>query len=287
MTEDEQYSGIVERLQAYDEEQDAACLLMPHLDYESQLMAIVELLNHQREAKKKIAARITKLDALSERTGGEHLVDLWVEHVHQSVFQDAAYSMAAVGMIAPFIESMFGQAFQGIERGVAAATPIPIEHVRWHQSAKDQWNCRYVWKNGRRHTDLVRGIVQLADATGLLAYLPKDVVNTLSALFEYRNKMFHFGFEWPIEERIRFEKHRSGWPRTWFSMSTSDEKPWIFYMSSEFICHGLVTALAIIGGIGKFCTERCYTLDDGISLGISMSESRPTAGSSSPRAPNR
>ena len=37
-------------------------------------------------------------------------------------------------------------------------------------------------------------------------YLPDDLEPTLSALFAYRNAMFHSGFEWPRKELERFEK---------------------------------------------------------------------------------
>ena len=42
--------------------------------------------------------------------------------------------------------------------------------------------------------DLVAGILQLCDATGLVKKLPSDLEVTLSALFIYRNRMFHDGF---------------------------------------------------------------------------------------------
>ena len=35
------------------------------------------------------------------------LEDEWLDSLHHSIFQDAAHSMAAVGMLAPFVESLF------------------------------------------------------------------------------------------------------------------------------------------------------------------------------------
>ncbi len=264
-------SGIVNWLNADDEKRDAAALVMPNLDYESQLIAILQLLSHQRRAEKEINAELDRLKSLAERSGNEHTVDLWCEHLNQSAYQAAAHSMAAVGMIAPFVESTFCQAFRGIEHAMTKAMPPLFGHERWHRPAEDQWDCRYVWKHGRRSRHLVRGVTQLADAIGLLPYLPDEMEPTLSALFEYRNKMFHFGFEWPVEERRRFDDklRESQWPTDWFSRSTTGEDPWVFYMSSKFIDHCLATAGGIITGIGHFCDQRLYSMEDG-SLAIKL-----------------
>ena len=268
--------GIVDWLNADDEKRDAAGLVVPHLDYESQLIAILQLLGHQRRAEKEIDAEIDKLATLAKRSGNEHTIELWCDRVSQGVYQAAAHSMAAVGMIAPFVESTFYQAFRGIERAVIKADPPLSRHERWRPPAEDQWDCRYVWKNGRRSRNVVGGIAQLADAIGLLPHLPDDTEATLSALFEYRNKTFHFGFEWPIEERRRFDDQlrKCKWPADWFSRSTIDEDPWIFYMSSNFIDHCLATAGEIITGIGHFCDQRLYSLEDG-SLAIKLGGDRP------------
>ena len=53
--------------------------------------------------------------------------------------------------------------------------------------------------------------------------------------------MFHCGFEWPREELERFEKqlNESCWPSDWFLKATSNDKPWMFYMSPKFIAHCL------------------------------------------------
>ena len=98
-------------------------------------------------------------------------------------------------------------------------------------------------KDGRTSKDLVSGIMQLADATGLSARLPRDLQATLSALFAYRNKMFHLGFEWPLDERLNFAKRitNEAWPNDWFAKATSDGKPWVFYLSKVFIEHCLAT----------------------------------------------
>jgi hypothetical protein len=59
----------------------------------------------------------------------------------------------------------------------------------------------------------------------------------LKALFAYRNKMFHWGFEWPPEERDAFAKYiaTEKWPSDWFATATTDGKPWIFYLTDVFV----------------------------------------------------
>ncbi len=64
-----------------------------------------------------LSDRIDKVGELAIQTRGtanERAVDEWVRLVRDSCQQDAAHSMAAVGMIAPFIESVFGYAFPEI-----------------------------------------------------------------------------------------------------------------------------------------------------------------------------
>ena len=66
--------------------------------------------------------------------------------------------------------------------------------------------------------------------------------------------MFHNGFEWPMEERAKFEKRivEKGWPNDWFSKSTTGSDPWIFYMSANFIEHCLEIIDQILAGVGAY-----------------------------------
>ena len=246
---------------------DATYWALSDLDYDSQLVAIRKLLSRQARADEKLTDEIKEIEARAARMGGvrnQWAVDEWVDHIHHSVYQDATHSMAAVGMIAPFVESVFYQAFQNIGHEMTKDVSLPNNHARWQRSAQDQWDCHFVWVNGYRKKDLVQGIMQLIDAIGMTPYMPDDLQPTLSALFAYRNKMFHCGFEWPLEERRRFDErlmNEPHWPPDWFSKATSDGEPWIFYMSSVFIEHCLVRADQIITGIGGFCNNRLLNTD--------------------------
>jgi hypothetical protein len=242
-------------------DRDMACYVLPYLDYESQLMAIRDLINLHKEADKKSDHTIKEIEKYAEKSTGlrnQQAVDDWVDHLHDSVYQSAAYSMSAVGMLAPLVESLFYQAFQGIREKFYSDIKTPTNHVRWHQPAEDQWDCHFVWAKGKRQTKLVEGIIQLADAIDLSKHLPEDLKKTLQALFEYRNKMFHCGFEWPKEERKRFENRiqNSKWDAEWFRSSTRDGEPWIFYLTEKFIEHCIETIGKVIVGFGTYCKKQ-------------------------------
>lgn len=249
---------------------DTACTVaLPDLDYKSQLIAIRRLLDLHRNAEAEHTAEIKAVEQLvrspvrtrsrdpfTEALEEQSREQNWVDHLHYSVYHDAAHSMAAVGLIAPFVESIFYQSFRSIEREMTNKVSLPSDHKRWGLPAEDQWNCHYVWENGRQRANLVKGIMQLVHAVDLTGYLPDDLRLTLSALFEYRNKMFHCGFEWPLERRIHFDQRLSGWPKDWFIKATSGDAPWVFYMSPVFIVHCLDRTEDIVAGIGRFCKER-------------------------------
>ena len=252
---------IINWLNTADERRDVAGLLMPRLDYESQLIAIMGLLTSHRQAEKEITARIKELAGMARHTPGEHAVDVWIEKVYQSSYQGAAHSMAAVGMTAPLIESVFDHTFQEIGRLTIELPPL-TKHYRLQEVTKKTWDCRWVLnKDGKWSKNLAKGMVQLVDTIGLKAHLSEALAGalepTLSALFAYRNRMFHCGFEWPVKEREKFqaELSTSGWPAEWFSKAMTGNRPWIFYMSQTFIDHCLTMSGEIVSAIGGFCLE--------------------------------
>ncbi len=205
--------------------------LLEELDYDAQLLAIRSLLFRQERADQELADRIGKIGKVAKQTSGianDWAVDEWVDLVHSSCYQDAAHSMAAVGMIAPFIESIFRHAFPRI-------------------------GDKKTYKGS-----MVEKIMSLADEEKIRNYLPDDLEPTLSALFAYRNAMFHSGFEWPREELEKFEMklNKSGWPSDWFLRAMSNDKPWMFYMSPKFIEHCLGIVEEVIRGIEEFDMDK-------------------------------
>lgn len=239
------------------DDKDTAYLILSDLDYDSQIAAIRHTLRRNQEADQELTLEIAQMDVIAQQKSGfdyELAVNGRIDRIHESFYLDAAHSMAAIGMLAPMFESIFYQTFQGIQKQFHGDTCKLKSHKRWLQATKDQWDCHFIWSNGRQTPDLVAGIMQLADATGLKKHLPKDLKQTLLALFEYRNKMFHCGFEWPVDERQRFSKRilDSHWPEEWFDQVTNDGKPWFFYMTNTFIQHCLEMIDQVICGVGAY-----------------------------------
>lgn len=243
-------------------DRDAAVIVLRDLDDYAQLAAIHSMLRLCKAEDEKLRTEIDEIRTYAEESSGihnEHAVEVLISHYHDSVYQDAAHSMAAVGMLAPFLESLFYQAFQGVGKHFFDSLKVPNRHDRWDFAArKGVWDCHVFWNKRGPSTNLVEGIKQLAEATELSDFLPEDLYETLQALFEYRNKMFHCGFEWELNERERFQQRikDAKWPESWFSCSASGGTPWIFYMSNEFIEHCLEMIDKILEGIGKYCNHK-------------------------------
>ena len=209
---------------------DFELVLISGLDMEfdcaAQLTAIHTLIAHQRHFDTELRNEIKRVEGIAATltgTANSHAVDHLVDLIHESGFQDIAHSMAAVGMLAPFIESIFRAAF----RGVGQELP---------------------------NKDLVKHIMKVVDdeELGIKRYMPTTLGPTLEALFAYRNKLFHFGFEWPKEERLKFHRRLSEWPCDWFGVSTSGGNPWMFYMSTEFIKYCLDIAVQVLTGFARY-----------------------------------
>lgn len=253
-------------------DRDYACILLPELDYEAQLFAIESLLKRNAQADARLRDSMVELEKHAAQLSGmnsDRAIDDWGMLFEVSIYQDAAHSMAAVGMLAPFIESIFFQTFFEIKK-LSEFYPLDFsKHPRWknYESAKhkyaddmDGWNCHCIWsKEGRRSKELVKGISDLSNAIGLDSYLPVGIIVKLDALFSYRNKMFHNGFEWPISEREKFAKtiKQKQWPSNWFCAATRGrkEKPWIHYMSDGFISECISLIDPLIKGIGRFAKD--------------------------------
>ena len=195
-------------------------------DCAAQLTAIHTLIAHQRHFDTELRNEIKRVEGIAATLTGSansHAVDTLVDLIHESIYQSIAHSMAAAGMLAPFIESVFRAAFRSLRRELPSR-------------------------------DLVKNIMNFVDdeELGMKQYMPTTLEPTLEALFAYRNKLFHFGFEWPQEERRKFQGRLSEWPYQWFGVSTSEGDPWMFYMSTEFITQCLDTAVQVLKGFAIY-----------------------------------
>jgi hypothetical protein len=227
------------------------------LDLDAQFHAINALLAAHRVADRALTDEIDRLAGQARRATGfvnELAVDEWVDALHTSVYQNAAHSLAAVGMLAPLIESILVQSFGQIK--LTLGSVVPVQAPRSRGPDDEIWNCRRHVTKGAWRTDIVKGTLQLADAVGLTSFLPQDTAQTITALMAYRNKNFHLGFEWPIPEREAFQNRieLEGW-NDWFTASTTDKKPWIFYMTPAFIDHCLGFTGQLLDGLGRFVFE--------------------------------
>lgn len=241
-------------------DRDYACALLPNLDYEAQLDAIKDLLQRHMRADQLLGEEIKEIEEHARQLSGvrnQQAIDEWVDRMHASVYQDAAHSMAAVGTLAPLVESIFHQAFLGTRDYYVSQSLHRPSHPRWQEAERDEWDCHFVWKNGKRSKNLVEGIFQLADAVGMSPHLPENIQPKLGALFAYRNKMFHHGFEWPPVERSKFAKliQSKKWPDSWFDAATSDSHPWIYYMTETYISDCVSVIEQIIEAIGSFARK--------------------------------
>jgi hypothetical protein len=241
---------------------DYACILLPTVDYDAQLLAIRSLLEQHKENENRRTEDIQKIDHEMPQLGGEQ--SRWANEdrsdlLHASVYADAAHSMAAIGMLAPFIETIFSQAFSSAQIYYGDETAHLPEHRRWRADIALRWNCRHYWnKNGERVDNMAAGIMQLSVATGLKEFLPHNLARMLNAVFAYRNKMFHLGFEWPEHEREKFNKFIASekWPTTWFYWATSGSKPWICYMTDELISECLTQIDGVLHAFGEFAVQK-------------------------------
>jgi hypothetical protein len=241
------------------DDHDYAGLLFPEFDYRAQLTAIEALLRRNTDADRALSEEIRKSEMYAQRASGPYSYraeDEWVERLHASVYQDAAHSMAAVGMLAPFLESLLHHTFTNLrsEWGSRRGTP---PHPRFHQQKdKIAWDCHYYWTGHAFKKDIIRGTKEIADTVNLTPRLPQEFWKIMEALFAYRNKMFHSGFEWPRDERRNFAA-RIGrdWDSSWFASATSGEEPWIFYLSETFIARTLGIVEPVVLAIGLFARE--------------------------------
>lgn len=237
-----------------------------NLDFEAQLLAIKDLLRRNRQADEDLEQRIKDLYEQAQQTtevwrNSPYQDDRFVDETYQSFFQDAAHSMAAVGMLVPFLEAFFVASFQCVRDEVGRTKQATSEDQRtqaWESKFLDL-HSQFKKRRGKRQREgFVAAIDQLARSIGLAPFFPNDYRKTLEALFQYRNKMFHLGFEWPEGECKKFQNRveKGDWPSNWFLKHVRTEEPWIFCMSKEFIEHCLWTTDQVLDGFRTYFLEK-------------------------------
>jgi hypothetical protein len=220
-------------------------------DLDAQMIAIRGFLSASRLAERSQTEEIEALARRAKEIGSDHLVGMWTEELHSSVYHDAARSAAAVGILAPFVENLF----TGIFRGIATMGEDVLGHdqasARSERAKAQFWNPANFYEKGEVRTDLAAGIVQLAQASALKPHLPDDLKDVLTALFDYRNRMLHNGFEWPPAQREAFRDRARHWPKGWFLSATTNRTPWVWYMSEKFIARLLSLVDQVLDAAGQ------------------------------------
>lgn len=234
---------------------DYAHFFFDDYDLEAQLIAIHGFLDRLREQEDEEAAKIKALARRAEEIGSDHLVGMYTDSIHASVYSGAAHSAAAVGMLAPFVENLFTGIFRGIGEEEADYLGRDKDSKRSKLSRAHFWNPHFSFTSSEVKTNLVDGIIQLADAAKLTPRLPADTRKVLEALFEYRNGMLHNGFEWPPERREKFTDRIRNWDTSWFISAVSGGKPWVWYMSDVFIGRILTFIDEVIEAAGQHAHE--------------------------------
>lgn len=241
--------------------------MLKGFDFDSQLAAVKVLLKDLRKVDEAHTQRVKELSALADaETGDEHgfpCADAYVDLCHEGIYMAATHSMAAVSMLAPLTEGLFVGLFRGLGiRAEKKGMPVGMD-ARRRATPEQLWDPHFVFKPGSKgEKSIVRGIEQVAVCSGLVEHLPKDYLIKLDALFAYRNKMLHCGFEWPEDERAAFAKRLPDWPVDWFQLASINDKPWTFYMSWSFIdcCIAFVDDIQL--GAGAFIRNADGTLGE-------------------------
>lgn len=205
---------------------------------EAQLDAIKGLIKLLRSQEKKENDDIALTEkTLANSNGGhsDHAEAHLIGQYEESVYSAACRSMAATAMLTPFVEGLFRNFFSEYGRQIH---PDKKSHERAERSHRAAWNCEFVFEKDSVSKNIVKGVQQLAVQTSLNSSIPSDFLARFEALVRYRNKMFHLGVEWPEKERDVFQKECLSRAETWgkwFSLATTNQNPWIFYLDDKFI----------------------------------------------------
>lgn len=242
---------------------DHLYLLLPTLDWDSQILALKSMLRNNANALKASDDEIAKSKEYLQDYDGphhSHYVDEHVNLLHHSVYSEATASMSAIGMVAPMIETIFCQSMSELGALYKLAGIEPPAHKRWKRSidSDQRWDAQWCFKSDpdANSNDLISGLKQISDATRLSEHIDTTTWKWIKAMLSYRNYMFHNGFEWPVDKRTEFQKRieREGWGE-YFSCSTTSDKPWIFYLEQETIALMPDELLKILDGIASFIKQ--------------------------------
>ena len=203
-------------------------------NYHEQIRAVRKFLSWQDQAAAALQEDLERAETAVKAAQGElrdWLTEDLIERWQSSVYEDATRSIAVAVMLTPLIESLFHR--------LALLLEVP-------------------WPNRRTPNEIMK-LVRFCS----LSEIPTDFDLVLRALFAYRNKMFHWGFEWPIEEREGFGHliRDSGWPSAWFDQAVDGHGPWVFYLTDEFVSHCLDAFERVIDAVREYIQAKGWIFD--------------------------
>ncbi len=206
-------------------------LTLSGADYHAQLDAVRKFLSWQDQANARRQQELQEAEQIVKAASGEvreWLNDELIERWQNTVYEDATRSIGATVMLTPLVESLFHR--------LALLLGVP-------------------WQ-GRR---IPKEIMKLVKGCSL-SPISSDLEPSLKALFEYRNKMFHWGIEWPFDQRERFDRliRDSGWPSSWFDRAIDGDGPWVFYLTAEFVSHCLDSIEQLIDSVRHFVQSKGF-----------------------------
>ncbi|ANL47567.1 hypothetical protein AMC87_CH02902 [Rhizobium phaseoli] len=241
------------------DDRDYLYTLVHNIDWQAQLRAVRLMISRNRQAGEAFSKAIAN-DAAEVRAyegpHQDHWIGQHVDMIHESVYRDAAESMAAIGMIAPLVESTLGQSLAALGGMHDRKNIHPGNHKRWKraESHAERWNCQYYFddKNVAKN-NIILGLPQVAAACGLDKFLSQDFMTWFKAMFNYRNFMLHGGFEWTVQRREFFEKEivKHGWEQ-FFTCSTTNGRPWVYYIKDEAIDALPTMVENMLDSLGRF-----------------------------------
>jgi hypothetical protein len=211
----------------------------PPYDPEICLSVVRGLLDNIFTWRNEIAAEIAEPDF--DKVPSEWHGDLEDDLRYIYTYRGAAAGHAAVGAIAPFLESVFHHEFASLQCAFGERSRIK-EHHRWQLSVDDFWDPSVVADSGQKRDrpDLARGVKQLFAALDIGGRFPKEIHTTVTALFSFRNYALHNGYEWPIEARDQFAKLiTSNKCERWFVWSKWGGDLWILCARDLFFTESL------------------------------------------------
>ena len=223
---------------------------LPNYNPEACLDALRDLIGLTLEWRDKSAAQTTPPEIQSR---AEDLnCDPDADSLCAITYRDAACAHSAIGALAPFYEGVFQHEFAALRVALEwRKRELPKTHHRWQLEPDDFWSLSVVSEKGTKgdNPDVARTAGQLFAALAIGDKFPPDFAKVVKALFAYRNRALHNGYEWPTAARDKFAElaSKSGWS-DWFAWSTIGGELWISSVADDFIAKCLDTGEKMVKG---------------------------------------